>query len=283
MLTETEQSRAWDRTVLAEHEQSDKVREQQGNEDFWRPLVQRFTPRSPEDEEDPAVAAVAPFLSAETTLIDVGAGGGRLAIPLAAKCREITAVEPSDAMVEQLRSLIDERKLSNVRLVQATWDEAEVASANIVLCSHVMYTVTPVAPFVEKMIEKATARVIALLNERQPVANYFPLWPYVHGEERIQLPAAAEFVALLRAWGIEPEVQPLPPITFNRFPDKDAAFRASAHRLFVDPHSEKGEVLRRTLDEVLEPSEDGGLRFRWSTSNVPYVVTWKTSEPLHLA
>jgi len=281
MLTETEQSRAWDRTVEAEHEQSDKVREPQGDEDFWRPLVKRFTPRSAEDEEDPTVTAVAPFLSAETTLIDVGAGGGRLAIPLAAKCREITAVEPSDAMVEQLRAAINERGLSNIRVIQAAWDEAEVAPANIVLCSHVMYTMTPVAPFVEKMIEKATDRVIVLLNERQPVANYFPLWRYVHGEERIQLPAAAEFVALLRAWDIEPEVQPLPPITFNKFQDKEAAFRASAHRLFVDPHSEKGEVLRRTLDEMLEPSEDGGVRFPWGTSNVPYVVTWKTPGPHH--
>ncbi len=88
--------------IQAEHAQSEGMRgEAPSPQDHWRPYAARFR-ADPRRTDDPLVNRLAGELSPQQTLIDVGAGGGRLALPLALRCRKVVAVEPSQSMVEVL-------------------------------------------------------------------------------------------------------------------------------------------------------------------------------------
>ncbi len=59
----------------------------------------------------------------EWTVFDMGCGAGALAIPLAGKVRTVTAADFSDTMLEGLRSLADEKGLTNIRTINMRWED----------------------------------------------------------------------------------------------------------------------------------------------------------------
>ena len=57
------------------------------------------------------------------TVLDMACGGGTLAIPLANKVKQITAVDFSDGMLDILTETARKQKLKNIRTINAAWDE----------------------------------------------------------------------------------------------------------------------------------------------------------------
>jgi SAM-dependent methyltransferase len=57
------------------------------------------------------------------TVLDMGCGGGTLALPLASKVREITAVDFSDRMLAMLGDEIQRRDIGNIKTIKASWDD----------------------------------------------------------------------------------------------------------------------------------------------------------------
>ena len=134
----------WKQMVQAEHAQSERA---MGGvsppEDRWRPYAQQFK-SDPRRTGDGLVNRLREEVAPHHTLLDVGAGGGRLALPAAIHCRSVVAVEPSPSMGEVLRQQASESSISNVSVVQARWEEAEVEPADLVLCAHVLYVVADI-------------------------------------------------------------------------------------------------------------------------------------------
>lgn len=277
MLRRTEAARLWDERVAAERAQSVRIDEGTEQTDAWRGNTARFRPPAEDAPEDPLVTAVAGHLSDSTTLIDVGAGGGRLAVPLSAYCGRLIAVEPSEAMNAVLKSSIEEQNIENMEVVEATWEDAAVDRCDVVFSSHVLYFAAPIRPFVAKMIEKAAGRVIAMLAERQPQSPFYPLWPLVHSEERVPLPAVSELVVLLDSWGIDHEVREVSGVETASFTTREAALESSMTRLRLEPGSGKAKRLGQVLSEVLVETGDGGFKFQWARPNPVSLVTWTTA------
>ena len=99
----TQAGQAWAARVAAEHEQADRVRSDDPGRDFWRGLAHRFVAGSREEAyRDETLVALLPIVKGDDTILDVGAGAGRLAVPLAEHCKRVIAVEPSEAMRERL-------------------------------------------------------------------------------------------------------------------------------------------------------------------------------------
>lgn len=57
------------------------------------------------------------------TVLDIGCGGGTLALPLAERVKEITAVDYSDKMLEMLGDEIKRRAVKNIKTLRASWDD----------------------------------------------------------------------------------------------------------------------------------------------------------------
>ena len=151
--------------VRVEHEQSDRMRGARPT-DHWTQYARQFK-ADPRRTGDVLVERLRSYLRAEDSLLDVGAGGGRLALPLALSCRSVTAVEPSPSMCAVLRETAGESGIA-VHVVESEWLDAEVAPADVVLCSHVLYVIQNIQAFVRKLEAQARRQVLVVMFQVGP-------------------------------------------------------------------------------------------------------------------
>jgi len=265
---------AWQSTVEREHAQADRIREDSASGDFWKPVAHRFVPaKKGQSAPDDTVEKLSELVLPSERVLDVGAGGGRLTVPLAEHVSHVTAVEPSESMRQQLVATADAWGVSNYSVVPNTWEEASVDPHELVVCAHVVYTVTAIESFVRKLGEKALKKVALISFERPATATYLPLWSYVHGEERIELPTLPQIESLLDELDIDFEVTPLKEWAPRPFKSREQAQSECEARLFVNPDSKKSKMLSDVLDSSLIEVE-GGLRLEWSEPHRPLIISW---------
>ena len=262
----------WRAMIEAEHAQSDRMRAAAPPQDHWQPYAQQFV-ADPCRTDDPLLDRLAREVGLQSTVIDVGAGAGRLALPLALRCRHVMAVEPSETMGSVFRRQAEEHGIRNVTLVEATWEEAEVEPADLVNCVHVVYTVREIEHFVKKLEAHARERVLVVLFKAPPQSQIYPLWKLVHGEERLPLPGLPEFGTILKELGIDYQVEMLPTSDSRGYDSSEQALELLSQRLYLSPDSEKRGQLGRSLPELLV-EEDGAFRVRDARPLEPALVWW---------
>ena len=101
-------------------------------------------------------------LDAGSTVLDIGAGTGAWSILMAPHVKHVTAVEPSNAMIEVMRNDLVKENITNVSVVQGSWPDVSVEPHDFSLCSHAMYSSTDLTSFVLKMAA-CTSRMCFLL------------------------------------------------------------------------------------------------------------------------
>lgn len=217
------------------------------NPHYWDRRAASFA-RSTHSRADEFLAIIDPHLSPEKTLIDAGAGTGRHAVPLADRLEWVTAVEPSEGM----RAMIIAR--DNMTVVASTWEDAVVAPADLVICSHVLYGVADVVPFIAKLDRSARERVFILLRESPLPHPGATIRRKIFGEEGPRLPRFSDLFMLLVQMEIAPDVTFMRYPIINRYNDFDEAL-ADARALVGEGWDE--EVGRATLEELLTRNGDG--------------------------
>src|SRR4029079_17073100 len=117
---------AWKARVEADHEQVERCREVADPADFYAPVVNRFRvdPRRTDDEVLNLLLEQA--RSAEDWL-DVGAGGGRYALPLALHFSQVIALDPSPSMLATLKEDAAGAGIPNIQTTPARWPLASPA------------------------------------------------------------------------------------------------------------------------------------------------------------
>lgn len=262
----------WRAMIQAEHAQSDAMRPQPPPHDHWRPYARRFS-ADPRRSDDDFLNRLLAEISPDQTAIDVGAGGGRLALPIALRCRHVTAVEPSQAMGEVLSQVAGEHHISNVSLVRSGWEEAQVDPAGQVLCVHVLYTIQDIGGFVKKLQEHARDQVMVVMYGAPPQSQIYPLWGKVHGSPRLPLPSVPEFKEVLRELGIDAQEEALPVQPAGGFDSLEQALDKLSQRLFLGEGSAKREILANLLPQELEEL-DGAFRIRGAVPLQPWLIRW---------
>ncbi|MDP9482017.1 MAG: NTP transferase domain-containing protein, partial [Chloroflexota bacterium] len=193
----------WAERVRRNRDQVDRHREVPDGPDFYGPVTGLFR-ADPRRTDEPLLEALRALARPEDVWLDIGAGAGRYALPLALRVREVIAVEPSDGMRAALAELMDEHGIANIRVLADHWppepgSAGAALRAEVALIAHLGYDIEAIGPFVDAMEAAAGERCVAVLMERQPSSIVDPFWPPIHGEERRALPALPEFVDLLRA------------------------------------------------------------------------------------
>jgi 2-polyprenyl-3-methyl-5-hydroxy-6-metoxy-1,4-benzoquinol methylase len=166
---------------------------------YWDRRAPTFA-RSTQARSDAFLEVVAPYLAPTKTLIDVGAGAGRHAIPLAERLEWVTAVEPSEGM----RAQIGHR--DNMTVVASSWEDAAVAPADLLICCHVLYGVEDPVPFIAKMEASAREWIFIMLRE-SPMAHLGAIVRERMLGEEPRLPRFSELFMLLIQMGIAPDVK----------------------------------------------------------------------------
>ncbi len=279
----------WARRVRGNREQVDRLREEPDGPDFYAKVSSIFR-EDPDRSGDPVLDALRAHAQAGDTWLDIGAGAGRYALPIARSVQRVIALDPSRSMLEGLRAGMEGHRIDNVEVIEARWPEVlEQESgpltgrgANVSLMAHVGYDVEEIWPFLAAMERVTERECLAVLMERSPAAIAEPFWPGIHGEPRISLPALPAFVDLLAAHGRRPTVEMLES-SRRRWGSREEIEGFVRRQTWVAPGTEKHRRMRALLDEWLTPAGDG----TWELSNAEPLqvglVAWTPAEAANRA
>ena len=267
---------AWAARVRANRDQAERVREAPGGGDFYAPVSALFV-ADPRRSDDPTLDALCDIARPDETWLDIGAGAGRFALPLALRVGEVIALDPSAGMLDALRDGVERHAIRNVRPIHARWPmdpgAGAVPRANVALIAHLGYDVEAIGAFLDAMEAAAGRLCVAVLAEQGPSVLASPFWPLVHGEQRAELPALGEFLAILRARGRDPSLMLL-----RRQPRVFASLGAILawlrNQLFVVAGSAADGRLVAELGRRMVTSEDGSVRFVPEIESSVGVLTW---------
>jgi SAM-dependent methyltransferase len=260
--------RAWAERVRANREQVDQFREATPA-DFYAPVAGMFR-ADPHRHDDSTLEVLRTLVRPDDTVLDIGAGGGRLALPLALLTREVVAIDPSEGMLRVLREGMAEHSIANIKVVSSRWP-ADTEPGDIALISHLGYDVEDIGPFLDAMESAARRLCVAVLLEQPPPTEADRLWPAVHGVERAALPALPEFLALLLARGRLFEVQ-LVERTSQSYGQPDQLLTWLRQQLWTKPDGPKDVLLKQVMRQRLQ-QRDGNYALSWDPVRVG-IVTW---------
>lgn len=273
---------AWADRVRRNREQVERFREAPDGPDFYREVSAIFRD-NPDRAGDAVLDALRRHARPDDTWLDIGAGAGRYALPLARTVRWVIAVDPSASMLESLHGAMAEHAIANVRAIEGRWPEArgaadsalaEALPADVALIAHVGYDVEPIGPFVEAMEHASRRECVAVLMERSPALLAEPFWPPLHGEPRVALPALPAFVDLLVARSRRPEVE-MVEASRRRWASRDEVERYVRRQTWVAPGSAKDRQMRSLLDAWLVTNDDGSVELSVAEPLRVGLVAWQ--------
>ena len=96
------------------------------------------------------------------TVLDIGAGAGTFALPLAHTARSVTAIEPSPAQAKRLREAVRESKAHNISVVEKRWEDVDatvLGAHDFVLAVHSLQ-MEDIACALRKMCDAARQQVL---------------------------------------------------------------------------------------------------------------------------
>jgi CTP:molybdopterin cytidylyltransferase MocA/SAM-dependent methyltransferase len=266
---------AWAARVRANREQAERVRELPESGDFYAPVTSMFVD-DPWRSGDATLDRLLEMARPGETWLDIGAGAGRYALPLALKVGAVIALDPSAGMLDALRGAMERHGIHNLRLVHARWPVAppvDVPRADVALTAHLGHDVEEIGTFLEAIEDAAGRLCVAVMTERAPSATVGPFWPVVHGEAHVELPGLREFVAILEARGCRPSAE------YERRPSRVFASRALLvawlrNQLFVAPGSAADGRLEAEVDRQARIADDGTVRIGTAVASRVGIVTW---------
>ncbi len=252
----------WEELLNARAQQMDAAYAQLGrtSADFWDRRAKGF------HRTTKAMVVYDPFLhrlqqvvTPQTSVLDVGAGTGRLAIALAPQAKVVLAVEPNAAMLDYLRQDAVEQGFTNLTCLQTTWqDVPDTLSADIVICSHVLYPIRDIVPFLAKL--KAATRDACYMYMRATSidAQTSHIWHHFHGDERRMPPSYIHALDVLYEMGIYANVEIVETPQSLRYPSLDVAVDELIEQLILPDNEQTRSELRKLLEGWLV-EQDGML------------------------
>jgi SAM-dependent methyltransferase len=262
----------WRARCLADKDQVERAREVADPADFYAPVTSRFR-MDPRRTDDATLDVVLGLAEPDDVWLDVGAGGGRYALPLALHVREVIAVDPSPSMLATLAADAAAFGISNVRVTEARWPipTGDAPMGDVGLMAHVGYDIAEIGPFLDAFEACSRRLCVAAMGESAMTTVATLFWERVHGEPRVRLPALPELLALLRARGRVPAttlVDRSPPT----FASLDEAHAMARRQLWLREGSDK-DVLLGSLVEAAVTERDSRYAFEWTPTKIG-IVTW---------
>lgn len=189
----------------------------------------------------------------QTTVLDVGCGPGKLAIPLAKSAQSVTALDPAAAMLEKLNQRAAKEGMTNIRTINKDWNTAvadgDVVPHDIILSSYslIMDNVGEALATMDTMAQKA---VCLFWFANREGFGYDKFWPKLHGEEFRAGPDHTILLNILKSMGIKPEVTIDPRQHVISYDSMDQAVECWVDDLYVSSTDEV-ETVRSVLEEIL--------------------------------
>jgi len=212
----------------------------------------------------------------QSRVLDIGAGPGTLAIPLAQKVAHVTAVEPAEGMVSVMREKMAEFAVQNITVVQKRWEDVDVNEDlqppyDVVIASFSL-GMPDIRSAIEKMI-RASSKYVYLYHfagETSWDRQWSELWPKLHGREYQPAPKCDVLYNVLYQMGIYPHIRVFSLEHNQRYTSLDVAQKALEPQAQAETEEQKAilrdylaKVLRKEENELVLPSSSLRVRMWW--------------------
>ncbi|MEI6293119.1 MAG: class I SAM-dependent methyltransferase [Methanomicrobiales archaeon] len=184
-------------------------------------------------------------------VLDIGAGPGTLAVPLARRGCKVTVVEPSPVMVSALRDYQASEKVEEIHIIEKRWEDVTVEELggpfDIVIASYSL-SMVDIDEAVRKMdaVCSGTAYLFWFLKPSPSSEVLFDLWPKVHGVPYYYEPKADCLLMALLQMGIYPNFEVLKSNHRHRYLTIGDA-TADFHRRMACTDEHQDKIIRNYL------------------------------------
>jgi SAM-dependent methyltransferase len=153
---------------------------------FWNKLKADWYRRGLEYSGFPKAAmdVILPRAGKCRSFLDVGAGCGSLAIPLARAGKTVTALDASRAMINILNEDIRKEGLKGIKPVVSEWDKAELKAHDAVLCANVPTLLSEPEKNIKRM-DSLARKAVFIIENADPHGDKFyyrELYPLLFGK-----------------------------------------------------------------------------------------------------
>lgn len=213
-------------------------------------------------------------------VLDIGSGPGTLAIPLAQRVREVTAVEPAGGMVTVLEENIRKLWIRNIRIVKEDWElidaDRHLSGPYDIVIASLSLSMMDIRGAIQKMDAVCSGSVNIYWFADMPFweRNYYEIWPEMHGSAYYPGPKVDCLFMVLCQMGIYPDIRMMPLEKVYRFSNAEEMYDHFRSRLSVTT-DEHEEVMRRHL---LARAEECGGTYTLSGDTLYAKVSWHTQK-----
>lgn len=197
----------------------------------------------------------------KSRVLDIGAGPGTLAIPLAPRVKEVTAIEPGAGMVAVLQERAAREGITTITCVQKRWEDVDpardLAGPYDIVIASLSLTMEDIRAALEKMDSVAQGMVCLYWFADMPFWEkmYADLWEPLHGSLYYSGPKADCLFNVLYQMGIYANVEMMPISKEYRFASS-GEMNAFFCRRFNAESPGQQEVVKRYLAPLIR--EEGG-------------------------
>jgi SAM-dependent methyltransferase len=266
----------WRRIVEERRRQTDAAYARLGRTtaDYWARRAGGFAAFSREAHPDPFLEKVLAHVDGRSTVLDVGAGAGRHSVPLARVVRRVFAVEPSAALASHLREWAHEEGLGNIEVIEGAWPDVDVPTCDVAICSHVLYPLAEIEPFLRKLDDSVQRYCFLWLHDEQTALESLGLWERFYGEPRACQPTFRDVVPVLWQMGLRPNLEMRAVPESWSWGSMDEAARAFREHLPIPEDDATEARLRQELTAALVERE--GRLYLPRTTYRSAIVWWGT-------
>ncbi|MEN8141989.1 MAG: class I SAM-dependent methyltransferase [Thermodesulfobacteriota bacterium] len=212
----------------------------------------------------------------EDTVLDVGAGPGTLAIPLASRARLVTAIDYSAGMLEELKAEADRQSLTNIVPVHASWEDdwqkIGVAQHHDIAVASRSLSVDDLQGALAKLDKWAFKRVV--VTDRVGAGPFDPEIFAAIGRDFDPGPDYIITVNMLYSMGINAKVDYIPAEYSDSYPTREEAIDSCLWML-EDMNPGERERFEAYMDERLTRQDDGTWRLTRRHKPKWAVISWE--------
>jgi hypothetical protein len=264
---------AWRERVAQAREQLERQREFAPETGPYPYSGDRFRV-DPSRPDDAVVALLRSVAHEDDVWLDIGAGVGRYALPLARFVGRVVALEPEAEALSILQADAETTGIEGIETLRSSWPPSsrELPLVDGVLMAHVGYGVDEMGPFLDAA-EALTRRVcVAVMGEGPMAIVPRLLWAAVHGEVRRISPALPELLAVLVARGVLPDIRYFAREPVTRL-SVEGLVKIARRQLWVQAGSAKDDALIEAV-QAMATERDDGWALEWARTRIG-IVSWE--------
>jgi len=196
------------------------------------------------------------------TVLDVGAGVGRLAVPIAGKCAHITVVEPSASMMAHLKKNMEDSGFRNYTMVRKRWEDVATGSDidrhDVVISAFSMGVLDAEEALLK--LDRAAKREVYVFwfageQDFDGLLTWLKEQGIENGQENDSLPDYIHLVNILHQAGIHANIRIMDNKWSAAYPGVEGAVASAIESGTVSP--ENAEQAKRYYESIMVAGENG--------------------------